>query len=57
MGWSQADTFALSLDHHMFCPGTAEVQKEVGKATAAHSSLENNNNKITSSIFVCSWLW
>ena len=54
LGWSQIDTFALSLDHRMFCPGTAEVQKEVEKATPAHSSLESNNNKIPSSIFVCS---
>lgn len=33
VGWSQVDTFALSLYHRMFCPGTAEVQTEVEKAT------------------------
>lgn len=53
VGWSQVDTFALSLYHRMFFPGMAEVQTEVEKAIAAHSSLENNN-KITSSFCVCS---
>lgn len=51
VGWSQVDTFALSLYHRMFCPGTAEVQRG-GKSHHLPTALWKTTTKLHP-LFVC----